>query len=156
MKDVIEYAAMEGDFTHANWNPASEEVWYKLIKQATDLAGGIAVEKGEAVLIKPNFVLSFYPMQYRGHGDDNSIQANIADPRACLAVARICKKKGARRIIIADCPALGDAWATHQNYGLVHAQKRYAEMGIKFELIDLCENPEMMAGPPSNIPCPSC
>ena len=147
LKNVQEYAAMEGDFTHATWDPASDEVWYQLIKKATDLAGGIPVEKGEAVLIKPNFVLSFYPMQYLGYGDDNSIQGAFADPRACLAVARICKEKGARRIIIAECPAFGDSWATFQNYGLVHAQKRYEQMGIKFELIDLCENPEMMTGP---------
>ncbi len=146
LKNVQEYAESEGDHTRATWDVASEEVWYKLVKQVTELAGGIPLKKGEAVLIKPNFVLSYYPMQYLGYGDDNSIQGAFADPRAALAVARICKEMGASRIIIAECPAFGDAWATYMNYGLVYAQKRYADMGIKYELIDLCESWEMMPG----------
>ena len=140
------YDKYEGDVTRAIWDLESEEVWYKYIKQATDLAGGIPLKKGEAVLIKPNFVLTFYSMLAFGYGDSNSIQGALTDPRACLAAARICKEMGAGRIIIAECPAMGDSWAAYNNFGLVHEQKRYADMGIKYELIDLCENPEMMPG----------
>jgi len=152
MQDVVAldatlgYDQFEGDVTRATWDLESEEVWYKYVKQATDLAGGIPLKRGEAVLIKPNFVLSFYPIQAFGYGDDNSVQGAFTDPRAALAAARICKEMGAGRIIIAECPALGDAWATYINYGLVYAQKRYADKGIKYELIDLCESWEMMPG----------
>jgi len=140
------YHEATGDVVRALWDESSEEVWYQQIKKACDLAGGIPLNKGEAILIKPNFVLSYYPMYWSGFGDDNSIQGGFADPRAALAVARIAKEMGAGRIIIAECPMLGDAWATYQNYGMTWAQKRYADMGIKYELIDLCENWEMMSG----------
>ena len=141
-----EYYESEGDHTRAVWNLESEEVWYRYIKQATDLAGGIPLNRGEAVLIKPNFVLSYYPMKRQGYGDDNSIQGAVADPRSCLAVARICKEMGAGRIIIGECPAYGDSWAAFLNYGLVYAQKRYGDMGIQYELVDLSENWEMLPG----------
>jgi len=141
-----EYSESEGDHTRAVWDPESEGLWYRYIKQATDLAGGIPLNRGEAVLIKPNFVLSFYPMKRQGYGDDNSIQGAVTDPRACLAAARICKELGASRIVIAECPAYGDSWATFLNYGLVYAQKRFADMGIQYELIDLCESCEMLPG----------
>jgi uncharacterized protein (DUF362 family) len=141
-----EYSESEGDHTRAVWDLESEEVWYRYIKQATDLAGGIPLQRGEAVLIKPNFVLSYYPMKRQGYGDINSIQGAVADPRSCLAIARICKEMGAGRIIIAECPAYGDTWATFLNYGLVYAQKRYADRGIQYELIDLCEDWEMLPG----------
>jgi uncharacterized protein (DUF362 family) len=141
-----EYHEATGDYVHALWEPESEEVWYKYVKQAVDLAGGIPLRRGEAVLIKPNFVLSYYPMQWMGFGDDNSIQGAFADPRAALAAAKICAEMGAGRIIIAECPALGDAWATFMNYSLAWHQKRYAAMGVKYELIDLCEDWEMMPG----------
>jgi len=140
------YDQYEGDVTRAMWDLESEEVWYKYIKQATDLAGGIPLKRGEAVLIKPNFVLTYYSMAAFGYGDPNSIQGALTDPRACLAAARICKEMGAGRIIIAECPAMGDSWAAYVNFGLAYAQKRYADMGIKYELIDLCENWEMMPG----------
>jgi len=145
-EQTTEYHDATGDYTHATWDLESEEVWYKYMKEVIDLAGGLPLKKGETILIKPNFVLSFYPMQWMGYGDDNSIQGAFADPRACLAVARMAKEMGAGRIIIAECPALGDAWATYRNYGLEWNQKRYADMGIKYELIDLCENWEMMTG----------
>jgi uncharacterized protein (DUF362 family) len=140
------YHDATGDYVRAIWDESSEDVWYEQVKKACDLAGGIPLKKGEAILIKPNFVLSYYPMNWMGFGDDNSIQGAFADPRAALAVARIAKEMGAGRIIIAECPALGDAWATFQNYGLTWAQKKYADKGIKYELIDLCENWEMMPG----------
>lgn len=140
------YHNATGDYVRALWDDESEGVWYEQVKKACDLAGGIPLKKGEAVLIKPNHVLSYYPMNWMGFGDDNSIQGAFSDPRASLAVARICKEMGAGRIIIAECPALGDAWATYMNYGYTWAQKRYADMGIKYELIDLCENWEMMPG----------
>ena len=54
-----EYHEATGDYTHALWDPASEDMWYKYTKQAVDLAGGIPLRRGEAVLIKPNFVLSY-------------------------------------------------------------------------------------------------
>jgi len=141
-----EYHEATGDYTRALWEPESEDMWYRYVKQAVDLAGGIPLRRGEAVLIKPNFVLSYYPMQWMGFGDDNSIQGAFADPRAALAAAKICAEMGAGRIVIAECPALGDAWATYMNYGLVWHQKRYADMGVKYELIDLCEDWEMMPG----------
>jgi uncharacterized protein (DUF362 family) len=141
-----EYADSEGDHTRATWDLESEEVWYRLIKQATDLAGGIPVEKGDTVLIKPNFVVAYFTMKDQKYGDDISIQGAFTDPRACLAVARICKEMGAGRIIIGESPARGDAWSTFMCYGLLHNQKRYAEMGIPYELMDLCENWEMMPG----------
>jgi hypothetical protein len=141
-----EYAASEGDHTRATWDPESEEVWYRYIKQATDLAGGIPVKKGETVLIKPNFVVAYFTMKDQKYGDDTSIQGAFTDPRACLAVARICKEMGAGRIIIGESPARGDAWSTFMCYGLVYNQKRYARMGIPYELTDLDENWEMMPG----------
>jgi uncharacterized protein (DUF362 family) len=53
---------------------------------------------------------------------------------------------GAGRIIIGESPARGDAWSTFMWYGLVYNQKRYAQMGIPYELTDLDENWEMMPG----------
>jgi uncharacterized protein (DUF362 family) len=143
-----EYHEATGDYTRALWDPASEDMWYKYTKQAVDLAGGIPLKKGETVLIKTNHVLSFYPMQWMGFGDDNSIQGAFTDPRLCLALARICAEMGAGRIIIAECPALGDAWATFMNYGLMWpaTRQKYADMGVKYELVDLCEDWEMMPG----------
>jgi uncharacterized protein (DUF362 family) len=110
------------------------------------MAGGLGIKQGDTVLIKPNFVLSAYPMIWMGFGDDNSLQGAFADPRAALAVARMAQEAGAGRIIIAECPALGDAWATYRNYGLEWVQKRYHDNGIKYELIDLCDDWEMMPG----------
>ena len=141
-----EYAEADGDVTHAVWDLDSEEVWYKYIKEATKLAGGIPFKRGDTVLIKPNFVLTFYSMLNIGYGDSNSIQGALTDPRACLAAARIAKEMGAGRIIIAECPALGDSWTAYSNFGLIHAQKRYAKMGINYELVDLCVDPVMMRG----------
>jgi len=141
-----EYAESESDYTRAIWDPESEEVWYRYIKQATGLAGGIPVEKGDTVLIKPNFVVAYFTMKDQKYGDDTSIQGAFTDPRACLAVARICKEMGASRIIIGESPARGDAWSTFMCYGLVYNQKRYAEMGISYELMDLDESWEMMPG----------
>jgi len=141
-----EYAESEGDYTRAIWDLGSEEVWYRYIKQATDLAGGIPVEKGETVLIKPNFVVAYFTMKDQKYGDDTSIQGAFTDPRACLAVARICREMGAGRIIIGESPARGDAWSAFMCYGLVYNQKRYAEMGIPYELVDFDENWEMMPG----------
>jgi uncharacterized protein (DUF362 family) len=141
-----EYAEAGGDVTHAVWDLESEEVWYKYIKGAMDLAGGMPIKQGETVLIKPNFVLTFYSMFNIGYGDANSIQGALADPRACLAAARVASEMGAGRIIISECPALGDSWTAFSNFGLMHAQERYAKMGIKYELIDLCVDSEMMPG----------
>jgi len=141
-----EHYAQTGEYPRATWDEASEEVWYKYVKQAVDLAGGIPLKKGETVLIKPNFVLSFYTMLVMNYGDDNSLQGAFADPRAALAVARICAEMGAGRIIIAECPAMGDAWAAYRNNSLEWHQKKYHGMGVKYELLDLCDDWEMMPG----------
>jgi uncharacterized protein (DUF362 family) len=146
-EQTTEFHAQTGEYPRAVWPEESEEVWYKYTKQAVDLAGGLGIKQGDTVLIKPNFVLSAYPMIWMGYGDDNSLQGAFADARACLAVARMAAEAGAGRIIIAECPALGDAWATYRNYGLEWVQKRYQDKGIKFELIDLCDDWEMMAPP---------
>ena len=141
-----EYHERTGDYPHVVWSEASEDVWYKYVKQAVDKIGGLPVKKGDTVLIKPNYVLSAYPMIWMGFGDDNSLQGAFTDTRAALAVARMAAEQGAGRIIIAECPALGDSWATYRNYGLEWVQKRYAQNGIKYELIDFCDNWEMMPG----------
>ena len=141
-----EYHERTGDYPHVVWSEASEDVWYKYVKMAVDKIGGLPVKKGDTVLIKPNYVLSAYPMIWMGFGDDNSLQGAFADTRAALAVARMAAEQGAGRIIIAECPALGDSWATYRNYGLEWVQKRYAQNGIKYELIDFCDNWEMMPG----------
>ena len=141
-----EYHERTGDYPHVVWSEASEDVWYKYVKEAVDKIGGLPVKKGDTVLIKPNYVLSAYPMIWMGFGDDNSLQGAFADTRAALAVARMAAEQGAGRIIIAECPALGDSWATYRNYGLEWVQKRYAQNGIKYELIDFCDNWEMMPG----------
>ncbi|MGD0624855.1 MAG: DUF362 domain-containing protein [Thermodesulfobacteriota bacterium] len=135
-----------GEYVRAVWSEASEKVWYKYVKDAVDKIGGLPIKAGDTILIKPNFVLSFYPMQWMGFGDDNSIQGAFADPRAALAVAQMAAEKKAGRIIIAECPALGDFWATARNYGLEWVQERYAKNGIKYELMDLCDDWEMMPG----------
>jgi uncharacterized protein (DUF362 family) len=141
-----EYHERTGDYPHVVWSEASEDVWYKYVKEAVDKIGGLPVKKGDTILIKPNYVLSAYPMIWMGFGDDNSLQGAFADTRAALAVARMAAEQGAGRIIIAECPALGDSWATYRNYGLEWVQKRYAQNGIKYELIDFCDNWEMMPG----------
>ncbi len=145
-EQTAEFHEKTGEYPRAVWPEESEEVWYKYVKRAVDLAGGLDVRKGDTVLIKPNFVLSAYPMIWMGFGDDNSLQGAFADPRAVLAVARMAAEQGAGRIIVAECPALGDAWATYRNYGLEWVQKRYWARGIKYELVDLCEDWEMMPG----------
>jgi len=147
-EQTSKYHNETGEYVRALWSPESEEVWYQQMKKAIDMVGGIPLKKGETVLIKPNHVLSYYPMNWMGFGDDNSIQGAFSDPRASLAAARICAEMGAGRIIIAECPALGDAWATFMNYGYTWPAtvKKYADMGVKYELIDLCEDWEMMKG----------
>lgn len=134
------------EYPRAVWSEESEGVWYKYVKQAIDLVGGLNIKKGETILIKPNYVLSAYPMIWMGFGDDNSLQGAFADTRAALAVAQMAAEQGAGRIIITECPALGDSWATFRNYGLEWVQKRYADKGIPYELIDFCDNWEMMPG----------
>ncbi len=95
-EQTTEYHDATGDYVRALWAPESEEVWYQHMKKAIDLVGGIPLKKGETVLIKPNHVLSYYPMNWMGFGDDNSIQGAFSDPRACLAAARICRRDGSR------------------------------------------------------------
>ena len=141
-----EQYASAHDYPRVEWSQASEKVWYDYTKKAIDLAGGLDIKKGDTVLIKPNYVLTVYPMMFLGYGDDNSLQGAFADPRACLAVAKMAADQGAGRIIIAECPALGDSWAAFRNFGLEWVQERYAKNGIKYELMDLCENWEMMPG----------
>lgn len=146
MEQTKEFHESTGDYPRVVWSEASERVWYKYVKDAVEKAGGLNLKRGETILIKPNFVLSAYPMIWLGFGDDNSLQGAFADPRAALAVAKMAAEKGAGRIIIAECPALGDAWATFRNYGLEWVQKRYHDNGIKYELMDFCDNWEMMPG----------
>jgi uncharacterized protein (DUF362 family) len=141
-----EYHERTKDYPHVVWSEASEKAWYKYVKQAIDKIGGLPVKHGDTILIKPNFVLSAYPLQWMGFGDDNSLQGAFTDPRAALAVAKMAAEKGAGRIIIAECPALGDFWACARNFSLEWVQPRYHKMGVKYELMDLCENWEMMPG----------
>jgi uncharacterized protein (DUF362 family) len=141
-----EYHEATGDYPHVIWSEASERVWYKYVKDAVEKAGGLNMKAGDTVLIKPNFVLTAYPMIWMGFGDDNSLQGAFADPRAALAIAQMAAEKGAGRIIIAECPALGDSWAAYRNYSLEWVQERYHKNGIKYELMDLCDNWEMMPG----------
>jgi len=145
-EQTTEHYARTGEYPRVVWSEASERVWYKYVKDAVEKAGGLNLKAGDTILIKPNFVLSAYPMIWMGFGDDNSLQGAFADPRAALAVAKMAAEKGAGRIIIAECPALGDFWATARNYGLEWVQKRYHDNGIKYELMDLCDNWEMMPG----------
>jgi uncharacterized protein (DUF362 family) len=145
-EQTTEYNNRTGDYPHVVWSEASEEVWYKYVKKAIDLIGGLNLKRGDTIYIKPNYVLSAYPMIWMGFGDDNSLQGAFADTRAALAVARMAKEAGAGRIIIGECPALGDSWATFRNYSLAWVQERYAKNGINYEINDFCDDPEMMPG----------
>ena len=145
-EQTVDYHERTGDYPHVVWSEESEEVWYKYIKRSIDLIGGLGIKKGDTVYIKPNMVLSAYPMIWMGFGDDNSLQGGFADSRSALAVARMAAEAGAGRIIIGECPMVGDFWATARNYSLEWVQERYAKNGIKYELHDLCDDWMMMPG----------
>jgi len=57
-EQTTEQYARTGEYARVEWSQASERVWYKYVKEAVDLAGGLPIKKGDTVLIKPNIVLT--------------------------------------------------------------------------------------------------
>lgn len=88
------------------WTPESMAEVERMVRTAVKLAGGLPVKKGDTVLIKPNIVqvphLGFFLLS------DYSVaraMATISDPRAAIAVAKMAREQGAKKVIIAESNA---------------------------------------------------
>jgi len=99
--------------------------------EAIDLIGGIesVVKPGSVVLIKPNC-----------HGPHPWEDHITTDPRLIVAVAKICKKAGAKEVLVGEAPSLGGAMLSFEISGIMAAVE---ESGVA-RLVDL-ENDEYVS-----------
>ena len=86
------------------------------VRQACDLVGGLEslIMPGDTVLLKPNLVQP-YPYE----------TGTTTNPHLVEALVRLCREKGARRVVIADGSCVGaDTWKAFENCGLVEVAER--------------------------------
>ncbi|MFC2045299.1 DUF362 domain-containing protein [Chloroflexota bacterium] len=102
-----------------------------MVQEAVDLIGGIksVVKKGDMVLIKPNC-----------HGPHPFEDHITTDPRLIAAVIKLCKKAGAKEILVGEAPSLGGAMFSFE----ISGQKEAVEATGVAKLVDL-ENDEYVS-----------
>lgn len=88
------------------WTPESMAEIERMVRKACKLSGGLPVKQGDTVLVKPNVVqvphLGFFLL------DNYSLpraMATISDPRVAIAVAKLAREQGAKKVIIAESNA---------------------------------------------------
>jgi uncharacterized protein (DUF362 family) len=88
------------------WTPESMAEIENMVRKACKLSGGLPIKKGDTVLVKPNVVqvphLGFFLL------DDYSLpraMATISDPRVAIAVAKLAREQGAKKVVIAESNA---------------------------------------------------
>lgn len=89
-----------------SWTPESMAEIDSMVRKACKLSGGLPVKQGDVVLVKPNVVqvphLGFFLL------DNYSLpraMATISDPRVAIAVAKLAREQGAKKVIIAESNA---------------------------------------------------
>lgn len=99
-----------------------------MAQEALDFTGGIksVVKPGDVVLIKPNC-----------HGPHPWEDHITTDPRLIAAVIKLCKKAGAKEILVGEAPSLGGAMLSFE----ISGQKAAVEATGVAKLVDL-ENAE--------------
>lgn len=105
----------------------SADVILEHVRQACDLVGGLEslIMPGDTVLLKPNLVQP-YPYE----------TGTTTNPHLVEALVRLCREKGARRIVIADGSCVGaDTWKAFENCGLVEVAERTGA-----ELVDFAKS----------------
>jgi len=89
-----------------SWSPESMAEIDKMVRQACKLTGGLPVKAGDTVLVKPNVVqaphLGYFLVDKYSTA---RALATISDPRAAIAVAKMAREQGAKKVIIAESNA---------------------------------------------------
>ncbi len=103
----------------------------KMAEEAIDLIGGIesVVKPGNVVLIKPNC-----------HGPHPQEDHITTDQRLVATVAKLCKKAGAKEVLIGEAPSMGGAMLSFEISGIMDA----VEKSGAARLVDL-ENDEYVS-----------
>lgn len=76
----------------ASYNALKPEAIKGTLQEAVKLAGGLPVQRGDVVLLKPNSNAGA-PVQAKGQ---------IPDPKTLWALAKLCFEAGAKKVIVAD------------------------------------------------------
>ncbi|MFC2045212.1 DUF362 domain-containing protein [Chloroflexota bacterium] len=95
-----------------------------MVQEAMELIGGMesVVKPGDVVLIKPNC-----------HGPHPWEDHITTDPRLIAAVIKLCKKAGAKEILVGESPSLGGAMLSFE----ISGQKEAVEATGMAKLVDL-------------------
>jgi len=88
------------------WTPESMAEIESMVRKACKLSGGLPVKQGDTVLVKPNVVqvphLGFFLLD---NYSTPRAMATISDPRVAIAVAKLAREQGAKKVIIAESNA---------------------------------------------------
>jgi len=113
MDNTTEQARQKLKVPEVSWTPESMAEIERMVKRASKLAGGLPVKKGDTVLIKPNIVQPPHIPMFHvpGFGFDRA-QSMISDVRVTIAVAKMARKMGAKKVIIGEGGASNvmDSW----------------------------------------------
>ncbi|MEW6262199.1 MAG: DUF362 domain-containing protein [Thermodesulfobacteriota bacterium] len=113
MDTTLEQAREKLRVPEVSWSPESMAEIERMLKEAFSMIGGLPVKSGDTVLIKPNLVQPPHmPMFHIGGFGFNRAQCMISDVRAAIAVAKMARQMGAKKVIIGEENAsrVADAW----------------------------------------------
>lgn len=103
MDNTTEQSRQKLNVPEISWTPESMSEIEKMVKKACKLAGGLPVKNGDTVLIKPNIVQPPHiPMFHVANFGFDRAQAMISDVRVAIAVAKMAREQGAKKVIIGE------------------------------------------------------
>jgi uncharacterized protein (DUF362 family) len=115
-----------------------------MVRQAIKLTGrDWPVKEGDTVLLKPNLVSDWVYLLATGKGTAEAVQATLTDIRTVRGAAIVALESGARKVLFAEGPARGDAYANMVAFGyedvVEELNQRFGEG--KAELLDITKEP---------------